>query len=75
MLQHEYRYNVTDREWITVTYRPEIRSPLSTLHACWVADNGRETAVFATKDEAIAFCVKRWRRQPDRIDERGGGGR
>lgn len=43
-----------------VEYVPEERGSLVTMHACWLADNGCETAVFPTKQEAIDFCWKRW---------------
>jgi len=42
-----------------------------TMHACWGADFMGETAVFPTMDEAVAFCHKRWKREP-RVDASGG---
>jgi hypothetical protein len=47
-----------------VFYQPEKRGRLVTLHACWVADNGYETAVFPTQEEAVEFARKRWRQEP-----------
>jgi hypothetical protein len=52
---------------IVVEYRPEEPGPLVTMHACWMADNGVETAVFVTQQEAVEFCVKRWGAPPARI--------
>lgn len=48
----------------TVFWKPEDVSPMVTLHACWVADNGYETAVFPTEAAAVDFCWKRWRTKP-----------
>lgn len=48
----------------TVEYKPEEPGEMVTMHACWVADNGYETAVFPTKEEAIAFCRRRWKLEP-----------
>ena len=52
---------------IVVEYRPEEPGPLVTMHACWMADNGVETAVFVTQQEAVEFCVTRWGAPPARI--------
>lgn len=51
----------------TVFSTPEQVGRLVTIHAGWAADNGYETAAFATKDEAIEFCWKRWRVPPEAI--------
>lgn len=47
-----------------VFYKLEEVTRLVTFHACWVADDGYEMAVFPTKDEAIEFARKRWRSEP-----------
>ena len=49
-----------DRKAI-VAYCPEVVDPMVTMHACWSADNGHETAVFPTERDAIDFAWKRWR--------------
>lgn len=58
----------------TVEYVPEQPGPLVTMHACWMADNGFETAVFASRDEAVDFCVKRWGAPPRKIVGPSAGG-
>lgn len=52
---------------VVVEFLPEQIGQMVTFHACWSADNGSETAVFPTKEEAIEFCHKRWRRGPDKV--------
>lgn len=47
-----------------VGFVPEDVGPMVTLHAHWYADNGYETAVFPTEQEAVAFARRRWRREP-----------
>lgn len=47
-----------------VRFLPEEVGPMVTMHACWSADNGYETAVFPTKDEAVLFCRRRWHSEP-----------
>lgn len=47
-----------------VRFLPEEVGRMVTMHACWSADNGVETSVFPTEDEAIEFCRKRWRMEP-----------
>lgn len=57
-----------------VWFIPEQPGPMVTMHACWGADFMGETAVFPTKEEAVDFCWKRWRRAdpivkgPERYD-------
>ncbi len=53
-----------------VWFIPEKRGLMVTLHACWGADFGGETAVFPTEAEAVAFCHKRWKCEP-RVNRRG----
>ena len=53
-----------------VWFIPERPGRMVTMHACWGADFAGETAVFPTEAEAVAFCRRRWRREP-RIDRRG----
>lgn len=52
----------------TVFYNPPV-----VLKGSWAADNGRETAVFPTQEEAIAFAWDRWRipREQVRVVENG----
>lgn len=50
-----------------VRFLPETDGHLVVMKACWSADNGYETAVFATRDEAVDFAWKRWRVPADRI--------
>lgn len=47
--------------YATVWFQPEEPGGMVTLHAYWGADNGVETATFPTKEEAVAFCWRRWR--------------
>lgn len=47
-----------------VEFRPEERGPLVTWHACWLADDGYETSVFATRSEAVDYCHRRWGMEP-----------
>lgn len=56
-----------------VWFIPEKRGRMVTMHACWGADFMGETAVFPTMDEAVAFCHKRWKREP-RVDLSGSEG-
>lgn len=46
----------------TVFYVPEV-----IIEAKWAADNGRETCVFPTQEEAIDFAWRRWRVARDEI--------
>lgn len=39
----------------TVFFIPEV-----IIEAKWAADNGRETCVFPTQEEAFNFAYKRW---------------
>lgn len=54
----------------TVTYSPGFEDERMVMKPYWYADNGYETCSFTTKEEAIAFCWKRWRVPPEgvRID-------
>lgn len=47
-----------------VWFIPEQPGEMVTLHACWGADFCGSTAVFRTKEEAVAFCHKAWNREP-----------
>lgn len=53
-----------------VWFIPEQPGHIVTMHACWGADFAGETAVFPGEAEAVAFCLKRWKREPC-IDRRG----
>ena len=57
-----------------VQHWPEERGHMVTMHACWSADNGIETAVFPTKQEAIDFCWRRWRLRARVIEPKDAAG-
>jgi len=50
-------------------FMPEEPGPMVTLHASWGADFTGETSAFLTKEEAIEFCRKRWKRNDPIIRE------
>jgi hypothetical protein len=52
---------------VRVEFLPESETDLLVYKPCWSADNGYETAVFPTKEEAIAFCWTRWRVPADQV--------
>ena len=58
---------VEERAQPRIWHEPEKPGRLVTLHPCWVADFAGETAVFATRAEAVEFSRKRWRREPVEI--------
>lgn len=55
------------RFWATVFFMPPDDGPLVLMKAAWAADNGVETCVFVTQEEAIDFAWKRWRIPSDRV--------
>lgn len=51
----------------TVRLLPAVQTDLVTFKPCWSADYRGETAVFATRDDAVEFCWKRWRVPTHRV--------
>lgn len=47
-----------------IFFVPEETSDIVTIHPFWAADNGVETATFASEEEAREFCRSRWRQEP-----------
>lgn len=56
-----------------VWFIPEEPGDIVTIHAHWGADFNGSTAVFRTKEEAIAYCRKVWHREPIIRDAATGG--
>ena len=57
--------------WATVFYMPPTDGPLVSTKAAWGADNGAETCVFVTQEEAIDFAWRRWRVPRERVRIQG----
>ena len=45
---------------VRIEFIPQSETDLVVFKPCWRADNGYETAVFATEVEAREFAKKRW---------------
>ena len=67
----EGRQEMTVAHWATVFYMEPTDGPLVSTKAAWGADNGAETCVFVTQEEAIDFAWRRWRVPKDRIQIQG----
>lgn len=59
-MTHSSRSDVVQGPAYRIYFKPEEDLGRVILKACWVADNGVETASFSLRELAVRFAAARW---------------